>query len=165
MISTVPAARATIAIDADPQIALNRALIELTGLPVDVLLLFASYQHAAAFEGLLPDAKSRTGARIVIGCSGVGVIGVDREIEDAPAIAALALSLPDAKLTATRITQRVIDQDPEGVNLVRVTHVSPEDVNSWLIFGDPFRLDADSLIDAMTRAYPGVPVMGGFASP
>ncbi|MCS7002893.1 MAG: FIST C-terminal domain-containing protein, partial [Dehalococcoidia bacterium] len=36
--------------------------------------------------------------------------------------------------------------------------------NGWLVFADPFTTDALKLVNLMTDAYPGVPLIGGLAS-
>jgi small ligand-binding sensory domain FIST len=90
---------------------------------------------------------------------------MDRELENQPALAVLALSLPGASLSAVRITQGMVDADPDGVDLSRRIEVGAQDVNGWLLFADPFRIDGDGLLAALSKAYPGSPIVGGFASP
>jgi small ligand-binding sensory domain FIST len=165
MISTLPLSRAAITNDPDWQIALPRALASLAGVAPDLLLVFASYHHSAGFGELLQVVRRETGASIVAGCSGMGIVGMDRELEDQPALALMALSLPGAKLSAVRFTQSMIDADPDGAELSQKIGVRPADANGWLLFADPFRSNGDALLGALSNAYPGAPIVGGFASP
>jgi small ligand-binding sensory domain FIST len=165
MITSSPVARATIANDADWRVALPRLLNPLAGIASDAVFLFASYHHSAAFGDMLSEVRRHTGSPVVVGCSGMGIVGMDRELENQPAISLLSLSLPGAKLGVARFTQGMIDADPEGSDLGRRIGISRDDVNGWLLFADPFRIDGDGLLAALSKAYPGAPISGGFASP
>ncbi|MGH2523718.1 MAG: FIST signal transduction protein [Anaerolineales bacterium] len=131
---------------------------------VDLCFLFASHAYAGDFGVLLADAADATGARCIVGCSGQGVIGVGREIEGEPALALMALRLPGAALRPLRITQADIERCKGPDDWRAFTGVSPERANAWFLFGDPFTLDAEGLLVALSRAYPGTPLVGGMAS-
>ncbi len=131
---------------------------------VDLCFLFASHKFADDFGILLAEASDATGARVMIGCSGQGVIGVGREIEDEPALAMLALQLPGATLSPVRITQADVERRRKPEDWHAVTGVSPEGANAWFVFGDPFTLDAERLLALFSEAYPGTPLVGGMAS-
>ena len=165
MTVTVPLARAALADDAVWEVALDRALTALESPALDALILFASYHHAPSFPELLHAARQRTGARCLIGCSGVGIIGTDRELERQPALALLALSLPGANLATARFTHDMLASAPDGTGWAGWTGVAPADVKGWLIFADPFRTDGDALLTALSSAYPNAVLSGGFASP
>jgi len=131
---------------------------------VDLALLFAS----AAYQDRLPDivrrARSETGASVLAGCSGVGIIGQGREIEQDPAISLLSLSLPGAALRPVRVTQDLLKQSSAPADWHALAGVGPEAVNAWLLFCDPFQIDAEALVDSLSAAYPGKPLIGGLAS-
>jgi small ligand-binding sensory domain FIST len=151
------------------RLALTDALEEL-GLPcpggatVDLAFFFASADFSNDFEEMLGRVHEATGARILIGCSGQGVIGPGQEIEEQPALSLMVLRLPDAKFTAVHIVEDEIERGLEARAWHRLTNVGPDDVNGWLIFADPFTIDAESLIGVLSSAYPGVPLVGGLAS-
>jgi small ligand-binding sensory domain FIST len=77
--------------DADWSIALRRALPEVAGFAPDALLVFASHHHVGNYSDLLREAATYTGAAVVIGCSAMGIIGMNCELERTPALALLAL--------------------------------------------------------------------------
>ncbi len=162
-------AEAAVVRAADWRAALARAIGEtLATLPrgrsIDLALLFASADYAGEFPALARAAQVGTGARVMLGCSGQGVIGGAREIEGEPALALLLLSLPGADLRPVRFTQATFDAVARGATWPRLTGAPPDDVNGWLLFADPFHLECERLVAALTTAYPGAPIVGGLAS-
>ena len=154
--------------------ALADALAQMPGLQarraagqdaaIDVCFLFASHAYAADFGVLLAETADATRARCIIGCSGQGIIGAEREIEGHPALALLALRLPDAEVRPIRITQDDIQRCAGREDWRSFTGVSPDRVNAWVLFADPFTLDAEALLAGFSGAYPKTPVVGGMAS-
>ena len=53
----------------------------LRGARPDLLAVFVSHHHGGAIEGLGPRLAERTGARVLIGCTGESIIGGGREVE------------------------------------------------------------------------------------
>jgi small ligand-binding sensory domain FIST len=155
-------ARAAISRAPDWRVALEEviAATDLGPSPTDLALLFASAHYARHYEELVPRARAASGARWLAGCSGQGVIGPEREIEDEPALSLLRLALPGAHVRVAHVTQSIL----ESGSLARLGGVSLEEVNAWLVFADPFRLDVERLLQALEAAYPGVTLAGGLAS-
>ena len=141
------------------------AAVSQTTLPkgeegVDLALLFASQDYVANFPELLSETQRTTGAKVLIGCSGQGVIGPAREIEHGAALALQLFSLPGVKLQTTTVTQtRLSDSDALRRDLEAIG-----EVNAWLLFADPFTLDSESLLQLFSTLFPGVPLVGGLAS-
>jgi small ligand-binding sensory domain FIST len=127
----------------------------------DLALLFASSHYAPHYEELVPRARAESGARRLAGCSGQGIIGPEREVEGQPALSLLRLVLPDCRVEVTHVTQDALEGSAE---LGRLGGVPLEDVNAWLVFADPFRMDIERLLGALAEAYPGVTLIGGLAS-
>src|SRR5712691_12278749 len=94
-------AQAAIAQDADWARALD-SVTEQTGQAgpagelVDLAFLFASAGYGEQLPELVRRAREVTGAGVLIGCSGQGIVGGPREVEGAPAVSLLTLSLPGA---------------------------------------------------------------------
>lgn len=130
----------------------------------DLALLFASYHHRGAYERLVSAAAERTGARLLAGCSGQGIIGPSAEIESAPALSLMQVRLEGASLTGIRLTQDTLADLHSGGALVAETGLAPSDVNAWMILADPFRLDVERMLGLMEQGYPGRPLVGGLAS-
>ncbi len=130
----------------------------------DLVLMFASADYGEHLPDMVRRARSATGAGLLAGCSGQGIIGPEREIEGEPAVSLMALRLPGATLKACYLSQNDLEvvDGPEGWR--QRTGVQPEDVNAWIMLADPFHLDVESLLGGFAESYPGVPIVGGLAS-
>ena len=130
----------------------------------DLAVLFASSSYAQEFPELIERAQQALQARVLIGCSGQGVIGPSTEVEGEPALALLALSLPDAWLEPRHLSQAELQQCDSAEATRDLLGVTPDDVDAWLLLADPYTLDAERLLAVLSTSYPGVPLLGGMAS-
>lgn len=146
--------------------ALEPALAPLGREPPDLLLLFASDQFSASYPDLLAAALERSGAYHLAGCSASGVIGRDRELEGEPAIAALALQLPEnAGVVVGRIgAENLRDLPPGPGGWAAFLGLEPEACTGWIVLADPYSVNAEALLAGLARDYPDVPIVGGLAS-
>jgi small ligand-binding sensory domain FIST len=131
------------------------------GTQVDLAILFASPDYALEYADLVAEAYKATGATVLIGCSGQGVIGPGREVENEPALALEVFSLPGARLRVADISQADLN-NPDS--WLREVDVDPEKTNAWLVFADPFSIDSERLLEVLSTAYPDKPLIGGLAS-
>ena len=132
--------------------------------PVDLAVLFASAEYAPGFSEMTAQAQQALKARVLIGCSGQGIIGPSKEVEGEPALSILALSLPEAVLTPLHLTQGDLEACQSAEDTRRLTEVPQGEARAWFLFADPFTIDAERLLDTFSAAYPGTPLMGGMAS-
>ena len=132
--------------------------------PVDLAVLFASAEYAPGFSEMTAQAQQALKARVLIGCSGQGIIGPSKEVEGEPALSILALSLPEAVLTPLHLTQGDLEACQSVEDTRRLTEVPQGEARAWFLFADPFTIDAERLLDTFSAAYPGTPLMGGMAS-
>ena len=158
-------ASAAIATGADWREALAGLEAELGDLSsegdIDLALLFASAAYVSDFDQLLAEVRRLTGARVLLGCSGNGIIGPGREIEGEPALALQVFSLPGADLRTMRLDMADLDD----ANSDWFRNAPPaEGTDAWLVFSDPFTLDAEKLLARMSEIYEDVPIVGGMAS-
>ena len=118
------------------------------------------FPHAKAALEIL-----RVHARIPLlaGCSSAGVIAGPREIERAGGLALALYSLPGGELKGVRFTQAQVEE-ANGAYWHLETGVEPSHTNGWLVFLDPFHLDAEKWIHGWNEAYARVPAFGGLAS-
>jgi small ligand-binding sensory domain FIST len=159
-----PIARSAIVADEQWHVAVSRALAQVQGTPVDVALLFASGAYATHYSEMVQMIRHATGATIVLGCSGEGVVGTRTELERIPALSLMTLSLPGATLRPVYFTEEMIRNYTTPQQWRAALDLSLDDVNSWLVFADPFRLDCEGLINGLSLAYTGLPLLGGLAS-
>lgn len=148
--------------DSSAAIAQLRAALE--GMKPDLVLLFVSPHHAENCDALIAEARDTINTRNIIGCTAAGIIGPDREVEDAPAISVWA-----AKLPGVRILPFVIDQnDVQSYTGAEAWYdhlgVAKDACPAFIILPDPFSVDVESCLDQLDDAYPGSRIVGGLAS-
>ena len=142
--------------------AIDAALAQLDGRPADLVLLFVSPQHEDVQRAIIDVASDRVEGATVLGCSAGGVIGASREIEDAPAIAAWAASLPGIGVQPFRLTFQREDDHAVIEGLEELPPADEEPV--ILMLADPFSFPADVLLDHLNESGVEIPIVGGMAS-
>jgi small ligand-binding sensory domain FIST len=130
----------------------------------DLALLFASHHYASDFAEIVAAVGELCAPRTLIGCSGQGVIGGAREVEDGPALAIAAMPLPGADIATAHLTQEDFLAMKDAASWERLTGVSADASDGWICFGDPFTIDAERLIASLSEAYAGAAIVGGMAS-
>jgi small ligand-binding sensory domain FIST len=108
----------------------------------------------------------RVHARIPLlaGCSSTGLIAGAQEIEGASGFVLALYSLPGAELKGFHFTQQQVEEADSMAYWHLETGVEPKRSNGWLVFIDPFHLDAESWIRSWNEAYAPLPALGGLAS-
>lgn len=123
----------------------------------DLALAFIDSRFSDHYGDVLERLRAATGARLLAGASGMGVIGPGHEAEDQPAISLLALSLPGATIT----TLAIGSNEEARAALDRVQGASAQ---AWLLFADPFTTDVEALVGAIGQRQKDATVLGGLAS-
>src|SRR5258706_6740103 len=141
--------------------AIDAALAPLGG-PADLVLLFVSPQHEDVQREIIDIATDRVEGATVLGCSAGGVIGMQREIEDAPAVAAWAASLPGIGVQPFRLTFQREDDHAIVQGLEDLPSAEEEPV--IVMLADPFSFPADVLLDPLHGTGASIPVVGGLAA-
>lgn len=137
---------------------------ELGAAKVDFAMLFVSPKFVGELADLIEDIHLRLGARQLVGCTGGGIIGMDREVEDAAAVALWAASLPGVTVQPFRVTQQQVEESNGPAFWHSELSIGPEDEPSLLLLPDPFSIDATRVVEELSAAYPGRPLVGGLAS-
>ncbi len=136
---------------------------QLEGSAPDLLLVFASPDHAGGLERIAALAARRFPRALLVGCTGSGVIGGAHEAEDGPALSLTAAVLPGVALSSFRVEPG--PPPHAGASGWReLVGRPPEARPNFLLLADPFTADLDALIEGLDRAYPGAPKFGGLAS-
>ncbi len=130
----------------------------------DIVFLFVSPAYGPRID-LAPDRmRMRLGARHVIGCTGVGVVECGGEVENRPAVALLAGSLPGATLSTFHLRhERLLGMESPD-DLRAEVGLPTSSAPTFVILADPFTVDTDLLLARLTAAYPRAPAVGGLAS-
>src|SRR6204780_1725281 len=130
----------------------------------DLAVMFVHPKFALQIDKLVESVQKMIGARHLIGCTGGGIIGVDQEVEQQPAISLLVGELPGVEFAPFHLDEKNLEEwtgaDFWHFQLDLEPDVSPQ----FLMFVDPFTMHAVQLVDALTEAYPLAPIIGGLAS-
>jgi small ligand-binding sensory domain FIST len=143
---------------AAPADALDDAVASVRGRldRIDFAIAFASPQLA---HELAPRLSSVT-AGTVLGCSGAGIIGGTREIEDRPAVSITAAELPGVTCKAFRVDPGAPPVDTDGWR----ARIGVDDPTGLLLLADPFTSDVQELIAELDGAFPRARKFGGLVS-
>ncbi|MDB6021932.1 MAG: hypothetical protein JWQ04_1789 [Pedosphaera sp.] len=101
---------------------------------------------------------------LLAGCSSTGVIAGGEEIEEKGGLSLALYALPEAELKAVHFTQENVEAADEPGYWASMTGVSPDRLNAWLVFADPFHMDSEAWLKSWNEAYAPLPVLGGLAS-
>ncbi|HRP62313.1 MAG TPA: FIST N-terminal domain-containing protein [Phycisphaerales bacterium] len=137
---------------------------ELGGKP-DLLLLFGSYHHRAAFDDAARTVRETLAPRELLGVTAEAVLGSDEEMDGHAGLSAIAFRLGDAKLhTWTTGPQNPVPlRDPAGVrDRIGLT----DDFRAAILLADPFTTPIARLLPALATCGGEqiVPIVGGMAS-
>ena len=130
----------------------------------DLVLVFMSMHHGPNFESVLADLRDAIPCRNLIGCTGDGIIGPDREVEQGPATAAWGAKMPGVRALPFFVDQNdVVNFDDNSAWYDRLG-VTPDDKPSFVVLPDPFSIHMERCLAQMDDAFAGSTIVGGMAS-
>ena len=139
--------------------AAREARAALGGAPVDLAFLFVSADHFAEADEALAAVERELDPGHVLGCVAEGVVGRDRELEDGPAAAVWAASLPEAEIETFHSIAFGTD---EGVAVNGIPSLDDADLVTFLV--DPFTFPAAGFLSKLNEEEDAVPLVGGLAA-
>lgn len=143
--------------------AAKSALHEVGG-HVSCGFVFASADYQASLPDFLELVQLHGHVPTLIGCSGSGLIGTDRESEQSTGFTLLLLNLPDTKLHICELKASDVEEVESTEDWHRIAGIKPSEVDCWIVLADPFGFPAEPWLNTWTEAYPGIPVIGGLTS-
>jgi small ligand-binding sensory domain FIST len=135
---------------------------ELSGAPT-FGLAFITPDYAEKADDFLELVRIYAQVPILVGCSGTGLVGTAQEQEEGPGFSLLLLSLPGTKATVIPLDQDMVEASTGPDFWREKTKLSPEQTKAWLVFLNPFSLNAEYWLKQWNQAYPNVPIFGGYA--
>jgi small ligand-binding sensory domain FIST len=162
----------------------DRVRGELGGAP-DLAMVFFSAHHVGNAPAMTAQLQERLSPRVLLGCVAQGVIGLEREVEQQPA---LALWLARwARPVTMQPFHLMLERTADGPSLLGWPDAllaglgdgeagtktpamsAPGDPftkprSAVLLLGDPFTFPVDLFLQRMNDDSPGVPALGGMAS-
>jgi small ligand-binding sensory domain FIST len=135
-------------------------LLEQIGAGADLAVLFCSPHHLEAVGEIASAVRALLSPTVLVGATGVAVVGGAREIEGDPAVALWAgrLAAPPrpVRVTAART--------PSGVALGGLSADTCGPGEVLVLLADPFSLPIDDVVAMLGLLDPPVVVVGGAAS-
>ncbi|MBL8875405.1 MAG: FIST C-terminal domain-containing protein [Phycisphaerae bacterium] len=178
-LNSVPGPVVGAALSAQPETALavraaaDDCLAQLAGRACDLAFVFFSSHHTEQAEAISRDVRAALRPVHCLGVSAESVLGGAIEVERAPGISILALSLPGVRLSAfTSDSFPPLDaSEKEHVAVLAGGVGAAEDSAATFVFADPFSIPVLQLVPALNKARrmdaQGKPigrVIGGLAS-
>ncbi len=130
----------------------------------DLAFVFISSHFEDDTQALLAPLVQRHPTATIVGCSAEGVLADTQEIERTPAIALMLASLPGVEIRRIRAEATEINSEEKITAFAGGLTPSVEEKPTFLLFGDPFSVPVNPLIDAIGETHPECPVFGGMAS-
>jgi small ligand-binding sensory domain FIST len=137
----------------------------LGGDEADLAFVFVSAHHSERFldvPGLI-ERYLRIG--LLTGCSGGGVIGAGREIENRPGLSITAATLPSVKIHPFHLeSDELPGASGPGRQWEEMLKVSAAEQPGFVVLADPFSFEVDGFIRGIDAAFPSSRTIGGLAS-
>lgn len=131
----------------------------------DLIVVFVSAHHAARYDQLPELVRELVGDGVLIGCSGGGIIGAGKEVENSPGFAMTAAVLPDVTLNAFHVQDSELpDGDAPPGNWEALIGATASDEPQILVLADPFSMRGENLLAGLDYAFPQGAKIGGLAS-
>lgn len=134
----------------------------LDGVAPDLVLAFVSHHYGAAIETLGPRLASMTKARVLLGCTGQGILGAEHEVERGAALSVWAAVLPHTRLVPFETQAR--RQGDAAFTFSHLPAVEDRSRASLLFLADPYTFPMSDYLRVLDAELPGVPAIGGMAS-
>ncbi|HEU4363910.1 MAG TPA: FIST N-terminal domain-containing protein [Candidatus Krumholzibacteria bacterium] len=142
----------------------SRAVLDRLGEHADFALVFPSAHFAPRAESLVVNLRRAIGARVMLGCTGEGVIGPAHEIEGQPAVAVVAAQLPGVAVEPFAIPKSALINIALDPSLLGKYYAPPVDTRFVVMLADPFSAPMDGVLNAFNRECADMPIIGGMAS-
>lgn len=147
----------------------QRAVSSLTA-PADLGLVFISSAFTSEYSRLLPLLAEKLSVRVLIGCSGGGVIGTTvngetQELEAEPAISLTLAHLPGVEIQVFHVVaEELPDLDSSPDAWLDLVGVPPSPTPQFILLSSSFASGINDLLQGLDFAYPGSVIVGGQAS-
>jgi len=142
----------------------QQVLSQLRHRSCDFALLFVSTLYQADWKQIVCRIREQLKGPVLIGSSGSGIIGGDRELEWVPAMSLMGAHLPGVKASAFAVSAQELEMAEAGGFWIDKVGTSPDAKPSFVVCADSFTCQPERLLGALNRTYPGRPVIGGLAS-
>jgi len=152
-------------IEACVEEAVENVTQQLAGREADLTVIFVSPHFRTQYRAIPQLLRDRMPVGMLLGCSGGGIIGGGKEIEQQPAFSLTAAHLPGVELkTIQSDTMNLPDPDTAPSVWHEWLGVDPATNPDFIVLADPFSFRAEEFLAGMDFAYSRSAKVGGLAS-
>jgi small ligand-binding sensory domain FIST len=130
---------------------------------VSLGLVFMTPQFARFAPQILEVLQVHAEIPLLLGCTSASLIIGAREIEDAPGLVVSLFALPGAELRGVHFTQAQVERAGKPRYWELETGVAAAQLKGWLVFADPFHIDAEAWLRGWNESFAPKPIFGGLA--
>ena len=131
----------------------------------DLAAVFVSPHHAQGYARIGSLVSEALGPRVLLGCSGGGVIGGGQEVEFRPGLSLTAAALPAVEILPFHVEEGALpDPDAPPEAWEGLVGTSPASQPHFLLLADPFTFPAERLVQGLDYAFTASIKIGGLAS-
>jgi small ligand-binding sensory domain FIST len=138
--------------------AARQAGFGLADRPADLAFVFLSPTHLEEAAEAAEAVREELGAARLAGCVAQGVVAGGRELEEGPAVAVWAGSLPGAAIASFHASAVRVE---DGIAVTGFPRM--EDPALVALLADPYSFPVEALLMHLNEDYPGLPLVGGLA--
>lgn len=154
-------------IDSDAALSdcIQQLQAQLAGAQPHILFVFASPHHRDAYAVIQESLLEALKAQHLVGCSGGGVIGGGRELEDSPGLSVTAAVLEGVQIQVEHIRDDQLpgmDEPPRAWE--KALNLSAADKPQFITLLSPFMGRGEDLLAGLDYAFPQSGKVGGVVS-
>jgi small ligand-binding sensory domain FIST len=127
-------------------------------------LCFATPAYGAAYPMILRTVASEANTREVVGCSGMGVIAGEQEIESGNALAVMVFGGDEINATRFFVPTLRGRAAPVAAEIAAAVRPRLSKSNLLIVLADSYNFEAEATLAALGKELPNVPITGGGAS-
>jgi small ligand-binding sensory domain FIST len=131
---------------------------------VSLGLVFLAPRYFKNAVDLLELLRVHAQVPLLVGCSSTSLIAGGEEIEENAGFVLGLFALPGAELQGYHFTPEQVQEANGPAYWYSETGIGNDQTNGWLVFADPFHMDADRWLRGWNEAYAPLPTLGGLAS-
>lgn len=135
----------------------------LAGQSPDLAFLFVTQHYRQVIGKIADHIRQDLRPKVLLGCTGEGVVSDEKELEREPAVCLWTAVLPEVKITPFHLTfsQAAGKVDVAGWPDQEVSaHADP----MILLLAEPYTTPGNEVLDFLQEHCPGAPAVGGMAS-
>lgn len=144
--------------------ATRAAMAQLGTVQADAVLLFASHHHCEQYPSLYQVTRTVCGTENIVGCSGQSVLTIQGEIEQAPAVAALAIASDEIQIRPFLLERKVSELSTLEETLFGVFQDAQRGNRLLVLFPDAFTVNPTEFIRSVEKIVRGIPIVGAAPS-